>query len=572
MMSMAAHGDASPVYTISLPGQAGPVPIPVALHDSYRASRRTATSRIAAQLARPDTHLDLSTYESLVRNCDEFRRNNPIATAILQARASHDVGECKVEAAAGRLHPSNADGSWNARATDLFAQWAAEHADIAGQLDLPGLMRAVDRGWPIHGPMLMRVIDRTGGFGARGYGAEAYGVELIEGVRVSHSGADREYDPDKDEPGLRAGVEFDRFGRPVAFHVRDWSAAHGYLGGSPARRLAALGSIGDDGEQGTAWLINPPGQLDQGQLRAAPELAPVIIRLDMLDSAAEGGMKAYEAAAYAALYVKRREHGGLGVGEQVAQAYGGGGDDDGYGDGHGGGGAGRGAIRWEPGSVLDPGPEVEDIGQITPQFPAAALQDVMWDEIRLICAALGFSVGMAMGYWVRNYHASRSEVAVMRDRVVARQGVLINRAIIPLWRMVTLANIQAGRLEMVPGWDRCSAVLGRMPVLDEAADVQATAAAVAAGFRKPSDAVLRFTGRQDFEQFAEEYRAEARLMREAGAVPGAMPAAVTISEEAGEADGEAGRQNQSGEGQSQQDQARQDRRRPDRAGQEGGRR
>ncbi|MEM1185231.1 MAG: phage portal protein [Planctomycetota bacterium] len=461
---------------------------------SFRAARRSR--RIGgrrAPVASGQGHRDPRTLEELIRQCQDAARNSYYLRPVLSAERSLTIG------ATPSLRPATDDDAWNAEAADLFAAWAST-AEVTGQLGLWDLAGATLTAWQTDGCCFVHKVDRPDG---------ELALEFIEGLRLRNptAGVDTER--------LKSGVEIDEGGRPNAVHVASWDARGQWLTGSPVRVPIENG-----------FLLNNYRLHQPGVVRAEPGLASVIDIVATLEAGTHGAITSYELATYLSLIWLREHPEAGGAAEQLAGAAVADGDARDEDDAH------------ERGELGPMSQLIGDVGdkvfQFKPEHPTTAFNVMLLDMLRLIASALDMPMGAAYAYFIRNYHASRSEMSVMWPRFGVRQRVLTDRLIVPVWCAWVERAVYAGRLSSPPkGWRRPVVSLASMPVLDESTDVRVVTEAVAAGAMKPSSMVARIAGRTDFGAFVREYRTEMEMLREAGIEPGAKPVQVTASADAG---------------------------------------
>lgn len=468
---------------------------PRASAGSFRNATRSRlrSGRTRPIAARPDGHRDRSSLEALVAECRDVERNNLFVPGILETRADMVVG--------ADPHPQvdSGDRDWDRRAEDVWRRWADAEADALGEMSWAGLLASFDAECATAGGALL-VLVRTGG-------PVGVGLQLVEAERLGNPGAAQDTDI------MRGGVELDPDTmRARAYHVRRWAAGGQHL-------LSQTDPMAARHAGGAAWLVNRPGGLRSGQHRAEPELSAAIDWLDHLDSATRGSLVAYQMSAYLALFIQRNDLGGPSVQQQMAASMAAAGDADSASDA-----VDRGV--WQPGAVLE-GENGETVNAIRPEHPSGPYGVLMWDLLSVISWRLGMAPAVGLARFVRNYSASRSELAISWRRIVGRQGWIESRIASPVYREVIGRAIRRGALPARPGWDNVRWGWPQMPVFDLKIEAEAVRSAVAAGLMLPSQAARRF-GHQDFEDFWAAYSRETALMTAAGATPGAMPAQQTV--------------------------------------------
>ncbi len=480
---------------------------PVSILSSFQATRDSRVRQGGhGARASGQGHRDLVSLDGLIRDCQDAARNNYFCRSILSAIRNLTIGGTPA------VEPRSVDAKWNDQARRVFTEWA-EVAEVTGQVGLWDLAGAATTGWESDGTQLVHkvLVDELpetpigSMLGASGASVPLR-LELIEALRL------RNPNGLGDSETHKGGIEIDGLGRPVAAWVADWNAqGTSVLFGSP-RRVPL-----DE-----CYLLNNPRLQMPGVYRTEPGLASAIGAFETIDASTTAAFAAYEVAACLALIWMRNDPLAGGIGEQVAGSMVESGE-------------ATTAERAHQRGTIEPlthivGEVGETVAQLKPEHPSAPFQAMMLDQLRIIASSLDVPMGAAFAYFIRNYHASRSELSVMWPRIERRQRVLKGRFLVPLYREVIALAVAMGILPEAPeGWDRVEVRLGSMPVLDEATDVETLAKAVSAGFVLPEEARARLTGDTDFDGFAKKYIEQTRMLREAGITPGAMPATQTVS-------------------------------------------
>ncbi|WP_295704835.1 phage portal protein [uncultured Brevundimonas sp.] len=176
--------------------------------------------------------------------------NNPHARAAVEAWVTALVGT------GARANPSHPDADARAAVSAAIDRWS-DFADIDGVTDWYGLQANIARAMVIDGEALIMP------------------VETPEGLRLRHLPAEQLDESETRDLGggaqIVGGVEFDSFGRRVAYWIRPEAPTAFAIAWQPARRVAAHD------------VIHLFRSLGAGQVRGVSWLAPVITKLRDLD-------------------------------------------------------------------------------------------------------------------------------------------------------------------------------------------------------------------------------------------------------------------------------------------------
>lgn len=160
------------------------------------------------------------------------------------------------------------DKELNARHKAAFDDWAANHCMVDGVMDWVDLLQARRRLEPMDGEVIVRMIDGAEnpyGFALKLYDADQldldYNVEAVGGKNL-----------------VRQGVELDRFGKPVAYHL--WEGHPGDTNRGRRERVPAADILHDF----IAWR--------PGAMRGLPWLHACLGNLNMLEGYLEAELVA----------------------------------------------------------------------------------------------------------------------------------------------------------------------------------------------------------------------------------------------------------------------------------------
>lgn len=210
---------------------------------------------------------------------------------------------------------------------------------------------------------------------------------------------------------VRAGIEFDRLGRRVAYHLYRSHPGDGALapmsgtGGMDTVRIVASEVV---------HLFRP---LRPGQIRGEPWLARALVKLNELDQYDDAELVRKKTAAMFAGFVTRLapEDNLLGEGAPDGQ--------------------GVSLAGLEPGTLqlLEPG---EDIKFSAPADVGSSYAEFMRQQFRAVAAAMGITYEMLTGDLTQvNYSSIRAGLLEFRRRCEALQhGVIVHQLCRPIWQ------------------------------------------------------------------------------------------------------------------------------------------
>lgn len=338
-------------------------------------------------------------------------------------------------------HP---DPAVRKRLNDRFARWS-DACDASGRLDLPGIESLATRGMIEVGESFLRRVRGVDG---------GLQLQLIHADQV-----DQHLTRDLDGGGrIRAGVELDPVGRPLAYHVlpqRPGDLApfmfnHVRL---PAREVIHLFQV-----------------LEVGQVRGLSWLAPVLPRSHNLSLYEEAQLERQKVAALFAGFLLDPQGDAAGF------------DGDRKGDG---------VLETglEPGTmkILPPGYDIK----FSDPAEIGENGDFVKSQLRAIAAGIGVTYEQLTGDLTGvNYSSIRAGLIEFRRLVEAlRWTVIVPQLCRPLWRWYLESEVLAGTVSPAafqrdpapflaadwhaPGWDW----------VDPKKDIEAEIAAVDAGFK-----------------------------------------------------------------------------------------
>ncbi|WLQ14293.1 phage portal protein [Hahella aquimaris] len=298
---------------------------------------------------------------------------------------------------------------------ELWRDWC-EDADAAGLTDFYGLQALVCRAMLEGGECLVRLRYR------RPEDDLPVGLQL-QVLEPEH------LDPtlNQDLPNghtVRAGIEFDRLGRRVAYHLYRTHPGDGLL--APASGATDLETVRVPATE----ILHVFRPLRPGQIRGEPWLARALVKLNELDQYDDAELVRKKTAAMFAGFITRigPEDNLMGEGAPDGQ--------------------GAALAGLEPGAlqILEPG---EDIKFSQPADVGASYADFMRQQFRAVAAAMGITYEMLTGDLTQvNYSSIRAGLLEFRRRCEAIQhGVIVHQLCRPIWRAWMTQAVLEGALQ-----------------------------------------------------------------------------------------------------------------------------
>ncbi|MGP2492292.1 phage portal protein [Mesorhizobium sp. PUT5] len=363
--------------------------------------------------------------------------NNALAASAVEAWVSALVGT-GVKAQA--QHPDDAIRA----ALNLAHELWTDEADADGLTDFYGLQALMVRRLVIDGEL----------FAILGNVDDRLRIRVVEAEQVDGS-----LNRDLASGRIVQGVEFDRAGRRVAYHVYPERPGMPFAVVQQPVRIPA---------EDVAHLFRP--ELP-GQVRGISWFAPVIMRMADLDGWRDAQLMRQRVAATLAGFVTTTDGSGAPFdGEQRGANLIGG---------------------LEPGTLkyLDPG---QDIRFSTPANVGAEVIDFATLTEREIAVGLGLPASILTGDLSDvNYSSIRAGLVEWRRRIEALQhGVLAFQALRPIWRRWATLEVLSGRVETtVDAAMGVKFIVPKQQWVDPAKDVQAELDAIAGGLMSRREAV-----------------------------------------------------------------------------------
>jgi lambda family phage portal protein len=342
-------------------------------------------------------------------------RRNAWANAALESYVANAIGT--------GIKPQSMvrDASLRESIQALWRNWTVD-ADAAGLTDFYGLQALACRAMLEGGESLVRLRYRRPEDGL----VVALQLQVLEPEHLPVT-----LNTTADNGNLiRAGIEFDRLGRRVAYHLYRSHPEDGALapmssnGGMETVRVPATEIL---------HLFRP---LRPGQIRGEPWLARALVKLNELDQYDDAELVRKKTAAMFAGFVTRLAPEDNLLGEGLANAN------------------GMALAGLEPGTmqILEPG---EDIKFSQPADVGGSYSEFLRMQFRAVAAAMGVTYEQLTGdLSMVNYSSIRAGLLEFRRRVEALQhGVIVHQLCRPIWQAFIEQAVLEGTL-VLPGYAR----------------------------------------------------------------------------------------------------------------------
>jgi len=304
----------------------------------------------------------------------------------------------------------------------LWWDWC-EQADAAGLTDFYGLQALATRAMLEGGEALVRLRYRRTEDGL----PVALQIQVLEAEHLPTT-------MNRDLPGgnvIRSGIEFDRLGRRVAYHLYRSHPNDGLL--APMSSSAGGGGM-DTVRVDASEVIHLFRPLRPGQVRGEPWLTRALVKLNELDQYDDAELVRKKTAAMFAGFITRMAPEDNLMGESAAD------------------GNGVALAGMEPGTlqILEPG---EDIKFSAPADVGSSYAEFMRQQFRAVAAAMGITYEMLTGDLTQvNYSSIRAGLLEFRRRCEAFQhGVIVHQLCRPIWRAWMDQAVLEGALD-IPGY------------------------------------------------------------------------------------------------------------------------
>ena len=281
---------------------------------------------------------------------------------------------------------------------------------------------------------------------------------------------------------IRAGIEFDRLGRRVAYHLY---RSHPEDGALAPMSSGFSGNSMETMRIDAAEIIHLYRPLRPGQIRGEPWLARALVKLNELDQYDDAELVRKKTAAMFAGFITRLAPEDNLMGEGAADA------------------SGVALAGMEPGTmqILEPG---EDVKFSQPADVGASYAEFLRMQFRAVAAAMGVTYEQLTGDLTQvNYSSIRAGLLEFRRRVESLQhGVIVHQLCRPIWRAWMEQAVLEGAL-VLPGFMRGGAQTRRAYLaakwipqgwqwVDPQKEFKAMVTAIRAGLLSRSEAISSF--------------------------------------------------------------------------------
>ncbi len=227
---------------------------------------------------------------------------------------------------------------------------------------------------------------------------------------------------------IRAGIEFDRLGRRVAYHLYRAHPEDGML--APMSGAGDQSTVRVDAKE----IVHLYRVLRPGQIRGEPWLARALVKLHELDQYDDAELVRKKTAAMFAGFVTRLTPEDNLLGEGLPDA------------------SGVALAGLEPGTmqILEPG---EDIKFSQPADVGGSYSEFLRMQFRAVAAAMGVTYEQLTGDLTQvNYSSIRAGLLEFRRRVESLQhGVIVHQLCRPIWQAWMDQAVLEGALNL-PGY------------------------------------------------------------------------------------------------------------------------
>lgn len=390
----------------------------------YAGASRSDRALQGWQTAIGSPDADILTDLQLLRDRSAWlARNAPLGAGAIGTTVTNVVGvgltlQARVDRKLLKLSDAAAD-DWEDHAEREFALWS-KCCDAQRTLMFGGLQELAFRS----------CLERGDVFAVLPYIAKPehpYGLslQLIEADRVCNP----DHKPDSRE--LAGGIERDRYGAPVAYHILETHPGELYSprGGERWTRVRAFGELA-----GRRQVLHLFRQIRIGQSRGVPFLAPVIKALKQLDRYSEAELMAAVVSGMFTVFVRSNADGQLGPFMPESEADGG--TDAG--------------IRLGNGAVVGLAPG-EDISTADPKRPNANFDPFVLAVVRQIGLCLEIPYEVLVKHFTASYSAARAALLEAWKFFSGRRQWLAQYFCQPIYEAFLEEAIANGRLD-APGY------------------------------------------------------------------------------------------------------------------------
>ena len=388
-------------------------------------------------------------------------RRNAWANAALESYVANAIGT--------GIKPQSmlTDSTQREAVQSLWRNWTVE-ADAAGLTDFYGLQAMACRAMLEGGEVLLRLRYR------RPEDALSVGLQL-QVLEPEHLPVQMNTTLDSGNL-IRAGIEFDRLGKRVAYHLYRSHPEDGSL--APMSGNGDTSTVRVDARE----IIHMYRPLRPGQIRGEPWLARALMKLHDLDQYDDAELVRKKTAAMFAGFVTRLAPEDNLLGEGLPDPN------------------GAAMAGMEPGTmqILEPG---EDIKFSQPADVGGSYSEFLRMQFRAVAAAMGVTYEQLTGDLTQvNYSSIRAGLLEFRRRVESLQhGVIVHQLCRPIWQAwmnqavlegaLTLPGYSAGIAARRRDYQACKWIPQGWQWVDPLKEADAMKAAIRSGLMSRSEAI-----------------------------------------------------------------------------------
>ena len=406
----------------------------------------------------------LATQSELRTKSRDLVRRNAWANAALEGFVANAIGT--------GIKPQSmlVDPTQRERIQSLWRDWC-EEADAASLTDFYGLQAMACRAMLEGGECLVRLRPRREEDGL----AVPLQIQLLEPEHLPVS-------MNSDLPSgnvVRAGIEFDKLGRRIAYHLYRSHPEDGAL--APMSSQGGIDTVRVD----AAEIIHLFRPLRPGQIRGEPWLSRALVKLNELDQYDDAELVRKKTAAMFAGFITRLSPEDNLMGEGNSDQN------------------GVALAGLEPGTlqILEPG---EDVKFSQPADVGASYGEFLRMQFRAVAAAMGVTYEQLTGDLTQvNYSSIRAGLLEFRRRCEAIQhGVIVHQLCRPIWSAWMEQAVLSGALKL-PGFGNsnvkrrreylaCKWIPQGWQWVDPQKEFNAMVTAIRAGLLSRSEAISSF--------------------------------------------------------------------------------
>jgi len=442
------------------------------------------------QATQASINQDLRTQLNLIRaRSRDLTNNNDYARKFIQMVGTHVVGPAGFQL---QVHVAEPDGRPDNLANNAieaaFAKWARRGVcDVTGKLSFTDIQHLVAKTIARDGECLIRKVYGRAAGNQNNFGLQVLAIDRLDTNRNEEM---------RDGNLLRMGVELNRYGRPVAYHINVQHPGDGIYTLNDGRMFERVPA-----EQ-VYHLFIPT---EPEQVRGLPWMHTAILRLQNLGGFEEAAVIAARVGASKMGFFKSDDGDGMALADDVDQ---------------------RGNLITEadPGTfdVLPPGYEFQ---QFNPDYPTANYDPFVKSCLRGIASGLGVAYNtLANDLEGVNFSSIRTGVLEERDNWMVIQNWMIEAWLVDLFEQWLRQSMLSSAVVMPNGsplplakFEKFNAghwMGRRWAWVDPSKDAQAAILLIDAGLKSRRD-VMAEAGR-DLQETWVQLQAEQQMAAEMG--------------------------------------------------------